>query len=248
MARPTIFPLKKDNNGAQLISRLNQLISITESLTTLTSVQRQELVKLFRMTIDMIILRTNQLSTEFINKCTRLVNSYQNLIMAVTSNEQQLSQALHPFPFPRPLQPPQLHPQPLLSLPALSNLRTPGRSNISTPNLQIRKYGIFHDRVSNLSPSISTQSMFEVAPTRKSKDISRMLLPDQEQKSSDESEFEEDESQDLIYNSSLHSLSPGRPRLPSMFLSNRLSTPNLQVHLNLSQKNSRLHLRNNSFN
>ena len=75
MARPTIFPLKKDNNGAQLISRLNQLISITESLTTLTSVQRQELVKLFRMTIDMIILRTNQLSTEFINKCTRLVNS-----------------------------------------------------------------------------------------------------------------------------------------------------------------------------
>lgn len=80
MARPTIFPLKKDNNGAQLISRLNQLISITESLTTLTSVQRQELVKLFRMTIDMIILRTNQLSTEFINKCTRLVNSYQNLI------------------------------------------------------------------------------------------------------------------------------------------------------------------------
>ena len=107
-----------------MISRLNQLISITESLTTLTSVQRQELVKLFRMTIDMIILRTNQLSTEFINKCTRLVNSNQNLIMAVTSNEQQLSQALHPFPFPRPLQPPQLHPQPLLSLPALSNLRT----------------------------------------------------------------------------------------------------------------------------
>ena len=82
-----------------MISRLNQLISITESLTTLTSVQRQELVKLFRMTIDMIILRTNQLSTEFINKCTRLVNSYQNLIMAVTSNEQQLSQALHLFPF-----------------------------------------------------------------------------------------------------------------------------------------------------
>ncbi|KAF6063670.1 hypothetical protein FOB64_005298 [Candida albicans] len=119
MARPTIFPLKKDNNGAQLISRLNQLISITESLTTLTSVQRQELVKLF----------------------------------------------------------------------PLSNLRTPGRSNISTPNLQIRKYGIFHDRVSNLSPSISTQSMFEVAPNRKSKDISRMLLPDQEQKSSDESEL-----------------------------------------------------------
>ena len=42
--------------------------------------------------------------------------------------------------------------------------------------------------------------MFEVAQS-KIKDISRMLLPDQEQKSSDESEFEEDESQDLIYNS-----------------------------------------------
>lgn len=245
MARPTIFPPKKDNNGTQLISRLNQLISITESLATLTSIQRQELVKLFRMTIDMIILRTNQLSTEFINKCTRLVNSYKNLIMAITSNEQQLTQGL----FPRPQQLPQLHPQPLLLFPALSNLRTPGRSHISTPNLQIRKYGIFHDRVSNLSPSISTQSMFEVAANRRSKDINRMLLPDQDQKScSDESEFEEDESQDLIYNGSSHSLSPGRSRLPSMFLSNRLSTPNLQVHLNLSQKNSQLQLRNNSFN
>ncbi|CAX43926.1 conserved hypothetical protein [Candida dubliniensis CD36] len=245
MARPTIFPPKKDNNGTQLISRLNQLISITESLATLTSIQRQELVKLFRMTIDMIILRTNQLSTEFINKCTRLVNSYKNLIMAITSNEQQSTQGL----FPRPQQLPQSHPQPSLSFPALSNLRTPGRSHISTPNLQIRKYGIFHDRVSNLSPSISTQSMFEVAANRRSKDINRMLLPDQDQKScSDESEFEEDESQDLIYNGSSHSLSPGRSRLPSMFLSNRLSTPNLQVHLNLSQKNSQSQLRNNSFN
>ncbi|CAK7902718.1 hypothetical protein CAAN1_07S04082 [[Candida] anglica] len=72
---------------------------------------------------------------------------------------------------------------------ALSNLNqiTPlKQSHKRTSSFQMPEYGIFQDRISNLSPSVSTKSMYEVHPTSQD-----------DEDDDDDSEFEDEEKSHL---------------------------------------------------
>ncbi|EMG50547.1 hypothetical protein G210_2287 [Candida maltosa Xu316] len=199
------------NKEIHLIQQLRQLISTTELSNNFTAIQRHELVKLFQITIDMI----NSIPKDY-NHYLRndLLIKYTKLV----NSYQKLVDANLPS---------QLHPA-----------STPISSNTS------RKYGIFQDRVSNLSPSISTNSVYEIGSNRQFMELSSKPVQEDDGDSSASSEFEEEEgevSQDMIYNHSVSFTSPQKPlSLPSIFLNNKLSAPNLRSlnHKNQPQINS----------
>lgn len=136
-----------------LIDRLNGLITATLTSKSFSQAQRLELIKLFQITMNMISNKeqkypNKRLPSNLMMQYTKLIDSFQNLINAdrtsqLLKNNLTLLSKTTSAPPPPPTS-------------------TPSRTNVTSTN---RKYGIFQDRVSNIStPSISTNSVSDADP------------------------------------------------------------------------------------
>lgn len=207
----------QSHNATTLIDRLNGLITATLQSTSFTQAQRIELIKLFQITINMISQKQQkspniQLSHESIQQYSKLIDSFQNLINANRANQLLKNN---------------------LSMLSTKNISGAGLVNTN------RKFGIFYDRMSNLSPpSISTNSVYDVESHKlfigkvnisQQLDEETQLKKQRDAETRDEdddsgSEFDEEEEENDIYNSTALLIpSPQRHALSIEFPDNRLT-------------------------
>lgn len=216
------YGVNQSHNATTLIDRLNGLITATLQSTSFTQAQRIELIKLFQITINMISQKqqksTNiQLSHESIQQYSKLIDSFQNLINANRANQLLRN-----------------------NLAMLSTKNISGSGLVNTN----RKFGIFHDRMSNLSPpSISTNSVYDVESHTLfigKVNISEQLDEETQSKKQhntdsrvedDDSGSEFDEEENDIYNSTALLIpSPQKHALSIEFPDSRLTGPNYHDH------------------
>lgn len=228
------------DNKSSLIDRLNGLITATLTSKSFTQAQRLELIKLFQITMNMISNKeqkypNKKLPSNLMMQYTKLIDSFQNLI-----NADRASQLLK-------------NNLTLLSKTTAPPTSSPSRSNVATTN---RKYGIFQDRVSNIStPSISTNSVSDADPQNvRAGSISTQqqldeqaeekeeVLPEEELENTtqdsgsefdeeEEEEEEEDESCEIYNSTSLLLPIPHSHSFSIGFPDSRLGGPNYHARL-----------------
>ncbi|RCK66876.1 hypothetical protein Cantr_02837 [Candida viswanathii] len=195
------------DNASTLIDRLNGLITATLTSATFTQAQRIELIKLFQITVNMI--------SDKQHRSTNGQLPYGSVIQYTTliDSFQNLISANR------------------TSLIPVSNNLTPA----STAPPTSRKYGIFQDRVSNISPpSISTNSVYDVEQNSLYTGNRTVSQPVDEEEDDSGSEFEEEEEgedSDIYNNTSMLLPSPQRQPIHPGFPESRISEPAYQGRL-----------------